>query len=349
MNWTAYAFSLGLLSGLPYSTPALAAPPQLETKSFTIPSVDPGIELYMRNKHPVGMTAFSADKTLLFIHGATYPAESAFDLPIDGVSMMDLIAEQGYDVFLVDVRGYGGSTRPPEMEQPAAANRPVTTSAEAAKDLGAAVDHVLKTRNIPKLDLMGWSWGTSTAGSYTSLHDEKINRLVLYAPAWLHEPPVAPGGDPLGAYRMVGKDSAKARWLRGVSEEKAATLIPPGVFDSWWDATLATDPVGSKLDPPIVRAPNGVVEEFTNYWLAGKPYYDPGKITVPTLLIHAEWDADLPSYQAEAYFKQLTNVPYKRFVELGEGTHTVMLEKNRMQFFREIMSFLSESDPLLLR
>ena len=58
MNWTAYAFSLGLLSGLPYSTPALAAPPQLETKSFTIPSVDPGIELYMRNKHPVEMTAF---------------------------------------------------------------------------------------------------------------------------------------------------------------------------------------------------------------------------------------------------------------------------------------------------
>ena len=99
----------------------------------------------------------------------------------------------------------------------------------------------------------------------------------------------------------------------------------------------------------MLRAPNGVVEEFTNYWLAGKPYYDPGKITVPTLLIHAEWDADLPTYQAEAYFKQLTNVPYKRFVELGEGTHTVMLEKNRMQFFREIIGFLSESDPLALR
>jgi pimeloyl-ACP methyl ester carboxylesterase len=112
---------------------------------------------------------------------------------------------------------------------------------------------------------------------------------------------------------------------------------------------LATDPVGSKLNPPMLRAPNGVVEEFTNYWLAGKPYYDPGKITVPTLLIHAEWDADLPTYQTEAYFKQLTNAPYKRFVELGEGTHTIMLEKNRMQFFHEIIGFLSESDPLAVR
>lgn len=78
--------------------------------------------------------------------------------------------------------------------------------------------------------------------------------------------------------------------------------------------------------------------------MAGKPFYDPGKITAPTLLIHAEWDADLPTYMAEAYFAKLTGAPYKRFVQLGEGTHTVMLEKNRMQFFREIMNFLNEPD-----
>ena len=129
MSWTAHAFTLGLLSSLAYSTPSLAAAAQLETRSFTIPSVDPGIELYMRNKHPAGMTTFSADRTLLFVHGATYPAETAFDLPIEGVSMMDLIAQQGYDVFLVDIRGYGGSTRPPEMDQPPAANKPLATSA----------------------------------------------------------------------------------------------------------------------------------------------------------------------------------------------------------------------------
>jgi pimeloyl-ACP methyl ester carboxylesterase len=85
------------------------------------------------------------------------------------------------------------------------------------------------------------------------------------------------------------------------------------------------------------------------YWSSEKPFYDPGKITVPTLIIHAEWDADLPSYQAQAYFKELAQTPYKRFVELGEGTHTVMMEKNRMQFFREIMLFLDENDPLALK
>jgi hypothetical protein len=55
---------------------------------------------------------------------------------------------------------------------------------------------------------------------------------------------------------------------------------------------------------------------------------------------------DLPSYYAQAYFKQLTNVPYKEFVELGDGTQTLMLKKNRMQFF---VGFLPESDPLASR
>jgi hypothetical protein len=34
----------------------------------------------------------------------------------------------------------------------------------------------------------------------------------------------------------------------------------------------------------MLRAPNGVVEDSTNYWVAGKALYDPGKITVPTLI-----------------------------------------------------------------
>ena len=69
---------------------------------------------------------------------------------------------------------------------------------------------------------------------------------------------------------------------------------------------------------------------------------------VPTLLIHAEWDADLPSYMAQAVFAHLTQAPYKRLVELGQGTHTVMLEKNRKQFFDEIRTFLMESEPTAL-
>ena len=45
------------------------------------------------------------------------------------------------------------------------------------------------------------------------------------------------------------RDSARARWLTGVPEDKKADLIPPGWFEAWADATFATDPVGAKQTP----------------------------------------------------------------------------------------------------
>jgi pimeloyl-ACP methyl ester carboxylesterase len=340
---------MAMVASFALSPAVFAQTPPLVMSEAMIQSSDPGIQLYLRNKHGAGMTSFSPDRTLLFIHGATYPAETSFDLPIEGVSMMDLLAQNGFDVYLVDVRSYGRSTRPPEMDEPAEANKPIATSDEAGRDLAAAVDYILAQRGVPKLDIMGWSWGTSLAGRYATEHNDKINRLILYAPAWTAQPPAEPPTKPTPAYRLVGKDAAKSRWTRGVPEDKVAALIPPGVFDQWWNATIATDPVGSKMNPPMLRAANGVNVEFDTFWRAGKPFYDPGKIAVPTLLIHAEWDADLPSYMAQAYFAKLTAAPYKRFAELGEGTHSVMLEKNRMQFFHEILGFLSESDAMALK
>jgi pimeloyl-ACP methyl ester carboxylesterase len=340
-----------LVAGVFAGTAAQAKGPRLESSDTMIPSGDAGIQLFVRNKHLAGRES-APDKILIFVHGATYPAETAFDLPIEGVSMMDLIAARGYDVYLVDVRGYGRSTRPPEMSQPPAANKPIVSTAVAAHDLGAAVDYILGKRKVSKIDVMGWSWGTSIAGLYTSEHNAKVNRLVLYAPQWIHSDPPAPAAAnalPLGAYRLVSKESAKARWLKGVAADKQADLIPPGVFEAWANATWATDPEAAKQNPPMLRAPNGVMEDSRNYWNAGKPLYDPGKITVPTLLLHAEWDADLPSYLAQGYFAQLKNTPYKRLIELSEGTHTVMMEKNRMQFFHELMGFLDEEKPLALK
>src|SRR3979490_1390444 len=233
--------------------------PELVTESTMISSGDAGIELYMRNKRPAGMTKFPADKILLYVHGATYPSETAFDLPIEAAAMMDLMAARGYDVYLVDIRGYGRSTRPPEMSAPPEANRPIVSTDVAVRDFGAAVDHVLKRRGVDKISLMGWSWGTAIAGKYTSEHNDKVQRLVLFAPLWIFRKnaviapaPEAAGKNPpsLGAYRLVSKEVAKARWLEGVPEDKKAGLIPPGVFEDWIDATWATDSDAGKNNPP---------------------------------------------------------------------------------------------------
>src|SRR5947208_15211046 len=84
-----------------------------------IPSDTAGILLHLRNKRPAALKTFSAERTILMMHGATYSSESLFDVPLGGVSFMDYLAAHGYDVFALDVRGFGRSTRPPEMEVPA--------------------------------------------------------------------------------------------------------------------------------------------------------------------------------------------------------------------------------------
>ena len=314
--------------------------PALVTEHITIASDTPGIQLYIRNKRPRELTV-SADRILLYVHGATYPSETAFDLQLDGMSWMDYIAAHGWDVYLVDLRGYGHSTRPAEMDQPAKDNAPIVTTDVAVRDVGAAVDFILKRRGVSKLNLLGWSWGTTTMATYTAQNNDKVNKLVLYAPLWLRTTPAASGGDgPLGAYRAVAKEAAKKRWLAGVPEDKQADLIPPGWFEAWADATWATDPKSKESGQ--LRAPNGIIQDLRNYWTAGKPYYDPANIRVPTLLIKAEWDQDTPSYMAQALFPLLKNAPEKRYVEIGEGTHTVIMEKNRLQLFREVQLFLDE-------
>ncbi|WP_258169052.1 alpha/beta hydrolase [Paenibacillus sp. AR247] len=64
---------------------------------------------------------------------------------------------------------------------------------------------------------------------------------------------------------------------------------------------------------------------------------------MPVLLVHAEWDIDVPLDLAQNFFTSLTGAVYRRWVEIGEGTHMVLLEKNRMQAFQAIRSFMDES------
>ena len=327
-----------------------ATPPSdnqpLISEEFKIPARDPGIELYIRNKRPATISHFPSERVLLFVHGSSYPAETAFDLPLDGMSWMDFIARHGYDVYLVDIRGYGGSTRPPEMDQPADRNPPIVRTDVAVNDVGAAVDFIRKRRGVERINLLGWSWGTTMMAKYTTRNNGKVARLILYAPQWIRStPPLIGTNGPLGAYRIVQQDAAKARWLTGVPEAKKAAIIPPGWFEAWAAATFATDPWGAKQTPPTLRAPNGTLQDTREYWVAGKSYYDPADIRVPTLVVGGEWDQDNPPELAQTLFPKLVNAPYKQLVGIGEATHTVLMEKNRMQLFRAVQAFLDDPAP----
>ena len=332
----------------PCTTSGTAERP-LTVENYRIASEMPGIELFIRNKRPEGVKAFPADRIVLYVHGATYPSETAFDLPLGGFSWMDYLACRGFDVYLVDLRGYGLSTRLPEMNAPPNEHPPLVNTDVAVRDVATAIEHIRHRRAVERINLLGWSWGTTIMASYAGQHPERVQRLVLYAPLWVRNPPPAPPAgappateEPLGAYRTVTKDMARKRWYAGVPDAKQKELVPPGWFEAWVDATWATDP--NSAQSGLLRAPNGVLQDVRNFWAAGKPYYDPARIMAPTFIAHAEWDADTPSYMAQTLFGLLINAPWKRMVEIGEGTHTVIMEKNRMQLFQAVQQFLEEPD-----
>ena len=341
--------ALGMLAALPGLMTACAHTPQpsfteLVTEDFSVPAVDAGVQLHVRNKRPAALARFAPDNVVLFVHGATGSPETGFDLALDGLSWMDWMARQGNDVYFVSVRGYGGSTRPREMNEPPQDNPPVVRTGDAARDVGAAVEFIRKRRGVRKVTLIGHSWGSTIMPFYTAQNNDKVERLALFAPGWLRTQGASPtdGGGQLGAYRIVTEEGVRRRRGSGLPPGKQEELMPARWLDAYFEAAFASDPWSATQQPRAFRAPNGVVQDSREFTNVGKPLYNPAEIRVPTLLILAEWDADTPLYMARTLFPLLVNVPSKRLVVIGEGTHVVLGEKNRMQLFREVQLFFEE-------
>src|SRR5713101_4374723 len=140
-------FLLAAAIAAAFATQASAQSPKVVMEEMMVPS-EPGIEIFVRNKRPADMTAFRPERTVLFVHGSTFPAHTGFDLKLGGQSWMDYIAARGYDVYLLDIRGFGKSTRPQEMADKPDANPPLVRGDVALRDINAVVDFIRKRRNI---------------------------------------------------------------------------------------------------------------------------------------------------------------------------------------------------------
>jgi pimeloyl-ACP methyl ester carboxylesterase len=313
----------------------------IATQDFFVPSNTAGIDLHLRRKRLTHVAKFPGERTLLLMHGATFSSGSLFDVPMGGASFMDQLAIAGFDVYAVDVRGYGGSTWPPDMEGAVDPSTQPVRIETAICDLGAAIDHILEYRKLDQLNLVAMSWGGSVAGAYAAKNNGKIKRLALIAPLWLRETPgrIDQGGD-LPAYREVDLWKYEESWRAAAPKDQRDALIPPGWFGVWAENTLAIGRRGAL--PNTILAPSGAIQDIREYWAAGRPFYDPGEIRVPVLLIHAEWDVDVTFDTARDFFSRLTAAPYRRWIEIGEGTHMVILEKNRWQAVNSIIEFLRE-------
>lgn len=76
---------------------------------------DVGVRIHIRE---VRTDAHQACQPILLLHGARVPGMASFDLPVAGGSLAGDLADNGFCAYVMDIRGYGQSTRPLKRSNP---------------------------------------------------------------------------------------------------------------------------------------------------------------------------------------------------------------------------------------
>jgi len=348
--WTA----LPLLAGL--CAPALAQETQTRDHSVTVTSTVPVLagkksKLYLRERGLPGVLKNGAgDKVVLFVHGAGTPAEVSFDVPYQDYSWMGYLAKAGYDVFSVDMTGYGRSARPaamndkcnlsPEQQKGFGVNCAQTypgalTNIESDwNDISAAVDYIRKLRHVAKLNLVGWSQGGPRAGGWTANHPGQVNKLILLAPAYnrttkAQAPAVLPV--PGAVFSSQSHEEFIANWDK---QAPCQGQYDPQAAASVWSEMLKSDPVGAKWTPAVRRAPLA-----SSGW--GWSQEKVKAMTTPTLMVSGVNDKQVNPERVRDFYADIGS-PQKVFVDLGCSSHNAMWEKNHLLLFQASLEWLDK-------
>ncbi len=289
------------------------------------------------------------DRVVLFVHGAGTPAEVAFDVPYGDYSWMAYLAEAGFDVFSMDMTGYGRSTRPTVMndscdlspeQQSALGRKPcaashtaqLTTIASDWDDLDAVVEYVRALRGVARVSLVGWSLGGPRAGGYASRNPAKVAKLVLLAPAYNRaagQQPPATNPAAGVAFNVQSHADFTANWNRQVG---CPNQYEQAAADAVWGAMLASDPVGATWGQGVRRAPN------TTVWGFGKAAVE--NMKTPTLMVAGAHDRQVAPDRVREYFADL-GAQDKVFVDLACSSHNAMWETNHLLLFRASLEWLT--------
>jgi len=310
------------------------------------------VELYVRERaRPATILrgAPRAEHVVLFVHGAGTPAEVAFDVPYADYSWMAYLANAGFDVFSMDMTGYGRSTRPsamnevcnlPAEQQTALGREPckptleqqLTTIASDWNDLDAVVDYIRALRGVARVSLVGWSLGGPRTVGYTAQHGDKIDKIVVLAPAYNRastgQPPTPnPANGP--AFNAQSHADFSANWDRQVG---CANQYEPAASDAVWGAMLVSDPVGATWGQGVRRAPNTTVWGFGQTTVA--------KMHTPILMVTGIHDKQVAPERVHDLYEDLGS-EQKVLVDLGCSSHNAMWERNHMLLFRASLEWLT--------
>lgn len=276
-------------------------------------------------------------EVVVFLGTNSLSVHPGADLRLQHYDWMLDLAKRGFDTFSADLTGYGFSPRP-EMDDPCNVDpnqqsiiipNPLPAKCEASypfklstsqsewDEIDRAVDFVRELRGVERVNLMGWSRGGWRVASYTARHPEKVERVMLTAPAYqpteaLNPPAVLPQpGFPMTISTKTAFYSSL--WDPGI---KCEGQVEDGMKDLFWDNVLSFDPVGRNWGPGVTR-----VRTFT-YW--GFPTsVARAQTTVPTLIVHGEFDTVVPN--TEKLYDDL-GVQNKVHIHVLCASHMVAVE-----------------------
>ncbi len=310
-------------------------------------------QIYVRERVLAGTALRSRGlegRVVVFVHGAGTPAEVAFDPP--GASWMAFLAEAGYDVFSMDMTGYGRSTRPAAMNDPCNLSQAqqaefvptlipapcpatygfaATTIESDWHDLDAVVEYVRELRGVERVHLGAWSLGGPRAGGYAARHPDKVASLILLSPAYGRTRPATPPASlPVSGTAMTKQSRADfdALWSR---QAPCPGQVEPRVRESVWAAMLESDPVGATWGTGVRRAPN------VTTWGWGRD--EAARQRTPMLLIAPATDGQVAPERVRELFQDAGSTK-KVLIDLACSSHNAMWESNRMLLFEASLEWL---------
>lgn len=332
---------------------------RLVAHTSTVPAVKgQRVDLFVREKVRaaalrIGSGEAFRGRVVLFVHGGYSPAQLAFDVPYRDYSWMEFLARAGFDVFAMDMTGYGRSSRPmmdepcnlaPNFQKlvvPKTLKEPceptykfdLVNSDSETDDINAVVDYIRKLRGVDKINVIGWSGGGIRLGTFVARHQDKVEKFVILASSNYSRknPDDKPAALPAAGApttiqtREVGIDQ---RWL-GTVKKECTDAVEPGMPEYIWALNKDHDPLGATWGSGGLRAPT------RTYW--GWNANAAKKITVPTMIMVGEQDSLMNSNRD--LFADL-GASQKVFLSIACATHFVVWEKQRRVLYRASAEWL---------
>ena len=221
--------------------------------------------------------------------------------------------------------GFGISTKEQVKVIGEVADGFMPDTAYAAGDIDAAVERIVRETGADRVDILGWSWGTMTAGKYAAGHPLHLGRLVLYGPVLV------------GLEGNVGDAPFSHNTWEGAAEDFQRR--PDGRFDE-----AVTDPV--VIDLFCSRCWRYDGDSSPNGWrrdaFAGpsERLIDLDSIAAPTLVICGSRD---PYMNWDAVNHALEHLPEGSRLEIiAGGSHIMLYEKPYYREFQDrVVRFLN--------